>query len=91
MSEHHAAVRPRAAELTDVRIVRACVRCGHTRAEGEPCAGCGNPDPPVVDHLGTQSASYSSPLRQAWWDLVGSRLAARRARKVNAAAIRRGD
>lgn len=90
MSEHAARVQPRGAELADVRIVRACTRCGHQRAEGEPCAGCGNPEPPLVHRLGVQSAVYRNPLRQAWWNLTGSRLAARRARKANAEAARLG-
>lgn len=88
MSDHSARVQPRAAELADVRIVRACSRCAHQRQEGAPCAGCGNPEPPVVHELGVQSAAYRNPLRQAWWDLAGSRMAARRARKANAAAAR---
>lgn len=86
MTAHSARVQPRSAELTDVKIVRACSRCAGQRSEGKPCATCGNPEPPVVHSLGTQSAAYRNPLRQAWWDLVGSRLAARRAARANAAA-----
>ena len=91
MAGHAARVQPRSAELTDVMIVRACIRCQHTREAGQPCAGCGNPEPPLVHKLGTQSATYRNPLRQAWWDLAGSRLARRRTRKANAAAARLGS
>jgi hypothetical protein len=88
VAEQHARVQPRAAELTDVRITRACSRCGHSREAGLPCAGCGNPEPPVVHELGTQSASYRNPFRQAWWRTAGSLLARRRAARANRGAGR---
>lgn len=61
-------------------IVRACTTCGHPRQAAAPCAGCGNPDPPVVHDLGVQAARYRNPLRQAWWRYIGAPAAARRAR-----------
>lgn len=64
-------------------IVRACVKCGGKRAIGAPCADCGNPDQPVIHDLGIQAASFTNPAKQLAWDTVGSRLAARRARKAN--------
>jgi hypothetical protein len=79
-------VKPKRAEFRPV-IIRACP-CGHPREQGSPCAGCGNPEPPVTADLGLQAAVYRNPLRQAWWDAIGSRMAKRRARKANA-AIRR--
>lgn len=61
-------------------IVRACVRCQHPREQDKPCAGCGNPEPPVVHDLGVQSFTHRSPLRRLSWRLFGQHLAARRAR-----------
>jgi hypothetical protein len=84
VTDCQATVKPKAAEFRPV-ITRAC-SCGHGRVQGEPCAGCGNAEPPVTVDLGIQSASYRNPFRQAWWDTVGTRLAARRVRKANAAA-----
>lgn len=63
-------------------IVRACAACGHPRQAGTPCAGCGNPDPPVVHELGQQAARYRNPFRQAWWRYAGAPAAARRARRI---------
>lgn len=37
---------------------------------------------------GVVSASYSNPVRQWWWEQVGRRLAARRARRANRNAMR---
>jgi len=90
VAEQAARIQPRSAELTDVKIVRACTRCQGAREEGQPCAGCGNPEPPVVHQLGRQAAVYRNPVRQAWWNLVGTRLARRRASAANAAAARLG-
>jgi hypothetical protein len=39
-------------------------------------------DGTVID-LGKVAASYRNPLRQAWWDHVGLRLANRRIHKAN--------
>ena len=64
-------------------IVRACALCGHAREAGEPCAGCGNPDPPAVHDLGVQSAYYRNPLKRAAWLLAGQRMASVRARKAS--------
>ena len=36
-----------------------------------------------VEELGVTNASFKNPLKQAWWTLVGSRLAERRIRKAN--------
>ena len=63
-------------------LVRGCARCQHPRVVGEPCAGCGNPEPPVVHELGVQSYYHRNPLRRAWWSLIGQRQAARRAREA---------
>lgn len=79
--EHKADV-PTNATLRPV-IIRACVKCGGSRQMGAPCAGCGNPDQPVIHDLGIQAASFTNPAKQLAWDLVGSRLAARRAHKAN--------
>jgi hypothetical protein len=86
VTEQHARVQPRMAELADVTITRACSRCRHPREAGKACGGCGNPEPPEICRLGVQSASYRNPLRQAWWRLAGEPRARRRARKANAAA-----
>lgn len=61
-------------------IVRACTRCGHPRETGVPCAGCGNPEPPVVHDLGVQAYTHRNPLKRLAWRLAGQHLAARRAR-----------
>ncbi len=61
-------------------IVRGCVTCGHSREQGVPCAGCGNPEPPVVHDLGVQSFTHRSLLRRLAWRWCGQFLAARRAR-----------
>ncbi len=61
-------------------IVRACVRCQHPRQTGVPCAGCGNPEAPVVHDLGVQSYTHRNPLRRLAWRVAGQHLAARRAR-----------
>lgn len=64
-------------------IVRACVRCGGKREAGAPCAGCGNPEPPVVHDLGVQSAFFTNPVKQAAWVAIGQHRAARRAARAN--------
>lgn len=61
-------------------IVRACFRCGHGRQLGEPCAGCGLTDPPVMHDLGRQSYWHKNPLRRLWWRLVARHIAASRAK-----------
>jgi hypothetical protein len=63
-------------------IVRACARCQHPREIGEPCAGCGNPEPPVVHDLGVQAYTHRNPLKRWAWHLAGQHLAARRARQA---------
>jgi len=69
-------------------IVRGCARCQHPRTIGQCCAGCGNPDPPVVHDLGVQAATYRNPIRRAWWALAGQHAAARRARQASRTANR---
>lgn len=64
-------------------IVRACTVCQHPREQGKPCAGCGNPEPPVVHVLGVQSYTHRNPLKRWGWVLIGQHLAARRVRQVN--------
>lgn len=63
-------------------IVRACARCGGKRQAGEPCAGCGNPEPPAVHDLGVQAFTHHDPLKRAWWALIGRHLAAARVRRA---------
>ena len=75
------------AEVSHV-IVRACALCSGPRTVGEPCADCGNPDPPQVDRVGVVAAAYRNPLRRAWWRLAGRHLANARIRRVNRSADR---
>jgi hypothetical protein len=67
------------AEVSHV-IIRGCTRCQHQRVIGQPCTGCGNPEPPVVHDLGVQSYTHRNPLRRLWWRLARQPAAARRAR-----------
>lgn len=67
------------AEVSHV-IVRGCTRCSGPREVGQPCASCGNPEPPVVHDLGVQSFTHRNPLRRLAWRVCGQHLAARRAR-----------
>jgi hypothetical protein len=69
------------AEVSHV-IVRACTRCQHPRVIGTPCAGCGNPEPPVVHDLGVQAATYRNPLKRLWWHVARQPLATRRAHQA---------
>ena len=71
------------AEVSHV-IVRGCTDCGHQRVIGEPCAGCGNPDPPVVHDLGVQAYTHKNPLRRLAWHAVGQHRARRRAKAAEA-------
>ena len=64
-------------------IVRACA-CGSPRTPGQPCAGCGNADPPRIDDLGVVSAWYRNPAKRLWWRTVGQH----RARGRTKAAVR---
>jgi hypothetical protein len=73
------------AEVSHV-IVRGCTRCQHPRTIGESCAGCGNPEPPLVCDLGVTSAEYRNPLRRFWWRAAGRHLANRRIARANAQA-----
>lgn len=81
MSDAQAFV-PARAEVTAV-IIRGCSRCGSPRVLGAPCAGCGNPDAPVVTDLGAVSATYRNPLRRLAWHLAGGPLARRRIQNAN--------
>lgn len=67
-------------------IIRACTTCGARRQPDEPCTGCGNENPPVVDDLGIVTAVYRDPVRRAVWRLVRKPLADRRIRRANARA-----
>ena len=60
-------------------IVRACTHCQHPREQGKPCAGCGNPDAPVVHDLGVQAFDSRDPAHMSLWRRFGERLAAARA------------
>lgn len=82
MAEPIRATMVSAGEVSHV-IVRACADCRSPRRIGEPCGGCGNPNPPEVTHLGVVAATYRNPLRQAWWTLAGRHLADRRIRRAN--------
>lgn len=64
-------------------IIRSCVRCGGVRTLGTPCADCGNPDPPVIQDAGIQSAYYRNIWKNLAWNTVGRYLASRRARNIN--------
>lgn len=81
MSESPAFV-PARAEVSAV-IIRACTRCQGPREQGKPCAGCGNPDPPVVTDLGVISATYRNPLRRLWRHVTGDPLSRRRIANAN--------
>ena len=81
MSDAQAFV-PARAEVTAV-IIRACALCGSPRSLEAPCAGCGNPDAPVVTDLGMVSASYRNPLRRLWRHVVGEPAARRRIEQAN--------
>lgn len=74
-------------------IIRGCTRCQSQRVIGEPCAGCGNPEPPEVTKLGVVSATYRNPIKRAWWALVRAPMADRRIRRAAARTLelRRGD
>jgi hypothetical protein len=64
-------------------VIRGCDRCGYRRDPGRPCGGCGNTEPAVVHDLGVVAATYSNPVKAAWWRLAGSRLADRRIKRTN--------
>lgn len=74
-------------------IIRGCTRCQGQRVIGEPCATCGNPEPPEVTKLGVVSATYRNPIKRAWWTLVRAPMAERRIRRAAARTLelRRGD
>lgn len=73
---------PARAEVTAV-IIRACAVCGSPRDLERPCAGCGNPEAPVVTDLGLVSASYRNPLRRWWRHVMGEPAARRRIGNAN--------
>lgn len=64
-------------------IVRACVICHGTRTVDEPCATCGNEDPPLVDDLGVVSATYKSRTKWLMRHIIGEPLARRRIKRAN--------
>jgi hypothetical protein len=40
----------------------------------------------TVEQVGLLAAGYSNPIKQLWWDVVGSRLSTRRINKINKSA-----
>lgn len=78
--------------ILGLAIVRACEQCraqgvASPRTPGQPCAVCGNSDPPETTNLGTVAAGHRNPLKQRWWDLIGHRLADRRIAKAAARTL----
>ena len=67
-------------------IVRACTLCGGPRVIDEPCAGCGNIQPPIVHDLGQTIGIYRDGKMRHMWELVGRAAAEWRIQKANAQA-----
>ncbi len=64
-------------------VVRACDECGHGRAVGKPCEGCGNRRPPKVTDLGVIASKQQNRWKRLKWKLWGVYAAQRRIRKTN--------
>lgn len=69
-------------------IVRACTDCGGAREMGKPCRGCGNMAPPDVRDLGVIASGQNSRWKRLKWNLLESRAANRRIRRVNREMLR---
>lgn len=67
------------------KIIRACRECNGPRQIDTDCASCGLTEPPEVIDLGIIAAQRGDPLKSAWWNAVGTRLADRRIHKANKA------
>lgn len=82
MAEANANVPARDMDVS-AKIVRACRECAGPRQIDTDCAACGLSEPPEVIDLGIIAAQRSDPLKSAWWNTVGTRLADHRIRKAN--------